>query len=220
LHTDPERLQVLLSELSADIGPRTFGVLRMNDSHRPEKVSLLQPLAALQAATLDQRSRRSTRAQTRNDRGQKQQPQSELPQGNSSQRSSALPHDSLKYRDSLTHSDSRENWAQLPPRQISLESSRTSIAPAEQNFPNRLLPKPLLLDQLLTKGAFVPFAGQLFSVEEIRFGHRLDCVEWWSGESISRDYFRVTLSSGKARVSALAYRNRHTGSVFLHGLFD
>jgi protein ImuB len=202
LHTDPERLQVLLSELAADIGPRAFGILRMNDSHRPEKLSLLRPLPSLQ----------SNSTKKRRGKRKKAQPQEQL--------------------DARTRTE-EASWQPLPLRQISLESSRTSLSPATRHFPNRLLPKPLLLERLLTKGAFVPFAGQLFSVEDVHFDHRLDCVEWWSGENISRDYYRITLVSragasghtnsghtNTTRVCVLAYRNRHSGHTFLQGIYD
>lgn len=45
---NPETLAVLFGELSADVGSSHFGFLRLSDSHRPEKVSLLQPASASQ----------------------------------------------------------------------------------------------------------------------------------------------------------------------------
>lgn len=42
--SDPERLAVLFGELAADIGAQNFGVLRLADSHKPEKVTLLSPV--------------------------------------------------------------------------------------------------------------------------------------------------------------------------------
>jgi protein ImuB len=57
--SDSERLAVLFGELAADIGAQSFGVLRLADSHKPEKVTLLSPVAA--AKTLYKRGKRRSR---------------------------------------------------------------------------------------------------------------------------------------------------------------
>lgn len=42
--SDPEKMQVLFSELAAQIGPERFGTLQLGNSHRPEKLSQLRPI--------------------------------------------------------------------------------------------------------------------------------------------------------------------------------
>lgn len=42
---DPERLAVLFSELASDIGAENFGTLRLANTHKPEKVTLLSPVS-------------------------------------------------------------------------------------------------------------------------------------------------------------------------------
>lgn len=60
----PEALAVLLGELSADIGKRQFGLLRVGDSHRPEKLSLLQPITHQQLSTSRPRRQRGANAKS------------------------------------------------------------------------------------------------------------------------------------------------------------
>ncbi len=55
--SDPERLAVLFGELASDIGAQNFGVLRLADSHKPEKVTLLSPVGP--GKTSYKRGRRS-----------------------------------------------------------------------------------------------------------------------------------------------------------------
>jgi protein ImuB len=45
LSDNPESMAVLFGELAADIGRHRFGTLQLMDSHRPEKLSLLQVVA-------------------------------------------------------------------------------------------------------------------------------------------------------------------------------
>ncbi len=54
----PEAMAVLFGELASDIGKRQFGLLRLGDSHRPEKLSLLQPINAKQLMAPRRLSRR------------------------------------------------------------------------------------------------------------------------------------------------------------------
>lgn len=45
---DPERMAVLFGELAADIGADNFGTLRLANTHKPEKVTLLCPVGDVQ----------------------------------------------------------------------------------------------------------------------------------------------------------------------------
>lgn len=47
---DPERLAVLFSELASDIGAQNFGTLRLANTHKPEKVTLLSPVSGTQTS--------------------------------------------------------------------------------------------------------------------------------------------------------------------------
>jgi protein ImuB len=47
---DPERMAVLFSELATDIGAENFGTLRLANTHKPEKMTLLAPVGIGQAS--------------------------------------------------------------------------------------------------------------------------------------------------------------------------
>jgi protein ImuB len=66
--SDPERLAVLFGELAADIGTENFGVLRLANSHKPEKVTLLSPMSRAGmggSVELHQNSKRHGRRRSR-----------------------------------------------------------------------------------------------------------------------------------------------------------
>jgi protein ImuB len=48
---DPERMAVLFSELASDIGADNFGTLRLANTHKPEKVTLLCPVGEVSSKT-------------------------------------------------------------------------------------------------------------------------------------------------------------------------
>lgn len=62
---DPERMAVLFSELASDIGADNFGTLRLANTHKPEKVTLLCPVG--EVSTKTKRGSKSRHSSTRHD---------------------------------------------------------------------------------------------------------------------------------------------------------
>jgi hypothetical protein len=214
-HTNPERLQVLFSELAAEIGHRAFGTLRLCNSHRPEKLSLLQPVStAFQAPN---------RPGTRSRKKQRTGP-SHI----------GLSHTGPSHTGPSHTGPSHTGPSYTPGEQITLDAGLISVphdaerapwqsvSPAGHapRVPNRLLAKPIMLSDPIEKGALVAFGGLLYAIRDVSFEYRLDCVEWWSGENISRDYLRVSLAADSGHLEALIYKNRVTGRPFLQAIYD
>jgi protein ImuB len=57
---DPERMAVLFSELATDIGAENFGTLRLANTHKPEKMSLLAPVGIGQTSERSRKRRGRT----------------------------------------------------------------------------------------------------------------------------------------------------------------
>jgi protein ImuB len=86
--------------------------------------------------------------------------------------------------------------------------------------PTRLLPRPIAFDAPLRTGVTVSVEHRLFSVERVRFEKRLDAVEWWTPEPVSRDYARVWLSGASGGLEALVYVDRNTGARMIQAFAD
>lgn len=187
---DPGRLQVLFSELAAELGPQQFGTLQLEDSHRPEKISRLRPVVSQrpEASATKTPHGRANAARSRS--------ATERPRSAQTTLSSHL-----------TASNDRSPWQPDPET-------------GQRRVPNRLLPSPVSLPERVEKGALVAFGGQLYSIAELTFEYRLDGIEWWSGERTSRDYSRASLVSEGGRLEALIYRNRLSGQWFLQAIYD
>ena len=91
----------------------------------------------------------------------------------------------------------------------------------EQRAPlTRLLPTPVELDTPLRVGATLAVERRLYSIEALRFEHRLHAVEWWTGTPIERDYVRVWLRGSEGVVETLSYVDRANGRRYLQGVAD
>jgi hypothetical protein len=86
--------------------------------------------------------------------------------------------------------------------------------------PVRLLPRPILFDAPLRRGATVSVDHRLYTVESVTFEQRLDAVEWWTAEPVSRDYLRVWLQSASGGLEAIVYVDRGTGKRMIQGFCD
>jgi protein ImuB len=84
----------------------------------------------------------------------------------------------------------------------------------------RLLPEPERFEGTLRVGATVAFERQLFTIDALRFEHRLHAVEWWSGEPVTRDYIRVWLKTTESLVEAVVYVDRANGKRYLQAVAD
>jgi protein ImuB len=109
-----------------------------------------------------------------------------------------------------------------------LESKRrpraSDVTPREQSphgrAPTRLLPQPLDFDAPLRAGASVSLEHRLYTVERVTFEQRLDAVEWWTNEPVSRDYVRVWLKGASSGLEALVYVDRAKGVRKVQAFFD
>ena len=95
------------------------------------------------------------------------------------------------------------------------------MSPFELRAPlTRLLPEPVRFEGALRVGATVAFERQLFTIESLRFEHRLHAVEWWNGEPVTRDYIRVWLKASESLVEAVVYVDRGSGKRYLQAVAD
>jgi protein ImuB len=194
----PEALAVLLGELSADIGDRQFGLLRVADSHRPEKVSLLQPITYKQI---------SSRA--RNRRGVNRL---ESPCARAGVVTAPATPEVGTDAASMTSAEMVMNTASL---------SGAEVAPFKTvSSPSRLLRKPVPVHGSIRVGSLISVGRQMFTIKNTQFEQRLDFVEWWSESAVSRDYVRVWLERGGSGMEALVFVDRKTGQRFLQAIYD
>jgi protein ImuB len=100
------------------------------------------------------------------------------------------------------------------------EADQPSVTAPEISRPCRLLPKPVPLPGAFRVGATQRIGHRLFSVESVRFEHRLEEVEWWSGSKLSRDYLKLLLKSSQGVTEAAVFVERESGARFLHGIWD
>jgi len=193
---DPEKLQVLFSELAADIGAERFGTLRVRNSHRPEVVSVLQPVALTA-------SKRSSNPQRPSKRGSRK--------------------GAKKSRRDTSGQNAYGQFAfeSMPTASLGTDtSSPAGVLSFDGRVPNRLLQPPSSISVPFRKGELMPVGGKLYTVSQISFEHRLDCVEWWSGNEISRDYLRLSLTNDEGLLEALVFKDRVTGKRYLQAIYD
>ncbi|HEY3495655.1 MAG TPA: DNA polymerase Y family protein [Polyangiaceae bacterium] len=91
----------------------------------------------------------------------------------------------------------------------------------EQRAPlTRLLPSPVELDTPLRVGATLAVERRLYSIEALRFEHRLHAVEWWTGTPVERDYVRVWLRGSEGIIETLSFVDRSNGRRYLQAIAD
>ena len=92
--------------------------------------------------------------------------------------------------------------------------------PSHERAPTRMLPEPQLLDASLRPGATVSIEHRMYDIKRVTFERRLDFVEWWSKQPLSRDYYRVWLEGAESGFEALVYVDRRTGARYLQAVCD
>ncbi len=104
----------------------------------------------------------------------------------------------------------------------SLETRSASLRESAERrgAPTRLLPRPIAFEAPLRTGVTVSVEHRLFSVESVRFEKRLDAVEWWTPEPVSRDYARVWLRGATGGLEAIVYVDRNTGARMIQAFAD
>jgi protein ImuB len=192
--TDVEKeLPLVVAEIAADVGEGRVGVLEILDAHRIEARSMLAP--ALNTERSSSRGRRAKpRANARRGTARTSVPRGPGPR-----------------------------WA----TPLSVHVSGASLAVMEgasgldERAPlTRLLPEPVRLDSPLRVGATIAIERSLYTIEALRFEHRLHAVEWWNGAPVTRDYVRVWLKSLESVIEALVYVDRTNGRRYLQAVAD
>jgi len=219
-------LDVLLSELTAEVGPGNVGVLSLADSFLPEKQGHLVGLTPTETRAAPRGTRRTSQqrrvlaSNSAPEHGAVHAPLSsnaaELPASMQRTQSSAqatstlgsgLPREQAKVGTQLTLANGT-----APTR---LRKARGHV-----RIPTRLLLRPLPIETPLKVGSTIVLDREMYTIEGLRFDHRLKNVEWWGYRPVSRDYVWLLLTGAVGKLEAFAYVDRETGRVFLQGLRD
>jgi protein ImuB len=195
-----EALPVLLAEISAEIGATRVGVLREVPSHIPEGKSALQ-MPVLGAARHDEQHHTHEKANKK---------------GKRTARNQAALYEAASYEQRSFFQLIQERKA----KGSSVRSEKKDELTEIKLQPTRLLPKPVPLTVKLERGATLVVGSRLFTLSEARFERRLSEIEWWSATAISRDYWRLWLTSPSGGCAALAFVERKTGKRYLQALYD
>lgn len=84
----------------------------------------------------------------------------------------------------------------------------------------RLLERPVPLTPPLRIGSTLFVGKEAYVIAALRFEQRLENVEWWNQESVSRDYLRIWLKGATGGLEVLAYVDRPQGRCFLQAVAD
>ncbi|HEV8549641.1 MAG TPA: DNA polymerase Y family protein [Polyangiaceae bacterium] len=190
-----KELPLVVAEIAADVGEERVGVLQILDAHRLEARSTLAP--AFPEVARRVRSKRRTTKSSGASVGQGRTPVSARGPGPRS----VTP---LSVHVSGTPLNVVEGASDLEMR-----------APL-----TRLLPEPVRFDGALRVGSTIAFERSLYTIESLRFEHRLHAVEWWNGAPITRDYIRVWLKATEGVIEAVVYVDRASGKRYLQAVAD
>ena len=227
-------LDVLLSELTSEVGPANVGVLSLLDSFLPEKQGCLVCItptetragAARRAPSRQQHSAMKRRA-TKNGGAPGEHPSM---QGEQALDSTAARGDARSTPNAangnapLTPASGERTEAQLTLTDFGNATqspmARLRKARGHARIPTRLLPRPLLVESPLKIGASLVLDHELYTIERLRFDHRLKNVEWWGERPVSRDYLWLSLAGAMGKLEAFGYVDRESGKVFVQGMRD
>lgn len=187
---DPERMAVLFSELASDIGTENFGTLRLANTHKPEKMTLLAPVE-----TTVPSSQRSRKQGGHRQRGRTQDGRTRSRAQSADETTSGAQVGLGEWREPERQSDGIE-------------------------LPSRMLPKALVVQTRFRVGELLPLGPKLYTISKVKFQRRLESVEWWSNEPCSRDYLQLWLSSAQGELQVLAYVDRVTQTRYVQGWYD
>jgi protein ImuB len=202
-----KELPLVIEELAADVGDARVGVLEILDAHRLEARSVLAPALPESKAV-----RRSARGGARRASGR-----------------------SARKNGSNDAAEAGATRAVRPllgpgPRSatpLAVHVSGTPLAVVEGSSDlelraplTRLMPVPVRFEGALRIGATVAFERSLYTIEALRFEHRLHAVEWWNGAPITRDYIRLWLKAADGVIEAVVYVDRANGKRYLQAVAD
>ena len=216
---DERGLDVLLSELTGEVGAANVGVLTLMDSFLPEKQGILVGLTPAEKARRPHEVRPHRRTATT---VQLQVPRSArrsaTQEGKGTQGALALGDDAMS---------ATMRMQPMPP----LRKTQGRL-----RMPTRLFRRPLSVivgthgraaQELpptqstgLRVGATIIVEHECYVIERLRFDHRLKNVEWWGEHPVSRDYVWLLLAGAVGKLEAFAYIDSNTGHVFVQGIRD
>jgi protein ImuB len=84
----------------------------------------------------------------------------------------------------------------------------------------RLLERPRAIDPPIRVGATLFLEHQAYVIEQLRFEARLEDLEWWGKNLVSRDYWRLFLQGATGGFEALIYVEPQSGRCFLQAVVD
>lgn len=100
------------------------------------------------------------------------------------------------------------------------------------HVPTRLI-APIEIEAPLEKNELVVLQQRAFVIESVVFEERLESVEWWAPQPVSRDYFRLWLAAlsaghavpalprrGRDGLEVLVYVNRDDGKKYVQAIYD
>ncbi len=127
-------------------------------------------------------------------------------------------------------SASRSTSSRGSKRMKTVAKGLRKAAPLPEDSPTRLLPHPVRLEAALHVGATVSVEHRLYTIARVDFDRRLDAVEWWKKQPLSRDYLRLWLEIDSSRepsgadarhgFEATVYVDRETGARYLQAVAD
>lgn len=221
---DERGLDILLSELTGEVGASNLGVLTLVDSFLPEKQGVLVGLTPAEKARRPHEARAHRRAATT------AQPQSAKTRRAAAQRD--MPGLASKgAQGALALGDDA-----LPVAMRMQPKSPLRKTQGRLRMPTRLFRRPLSVivgthgraaQELpptqstgLRVGATIIIEHECYVIERLRFDHRLKNVEWWGEHPVSRDYVWLLLAGAVGKLEAFAYVDSNTGHVFVQGIRD
>ena len=80
--------------------------------------------------------------------------------------------------------------------------------------------RPLPIETPLKIGGTLVLNHEIYTIERLRFDHRLKNVEWWGDRPVSRDYLWLSLAGAVGKLEAFGYVDRESGRVFVQGMRD
>lgn len=224
---DERGLDVLLSELTGEVGASNVGVLTLVDSFLPEKQGILLGLTSAEKTRRPHEARTQRRAATA---AQLQVPRSAQTRRAATQRDvSGL--DGKGAQSALVLGDDVMTTATRMQPMPPLRKTQGRL-----RMPTRLFRRPLSVvvgthgraaQELpptqstgLRVGATIIVEHECYVIERLRFDHRLKNVEWWGEHPVSRDYVWLLLAGAVGKLEAFAYIDSNTGHVFVQGIRD
>jgi len=234
---DERGLDVLLSELTSEVGATNVGVLTLVDSFLPEKQALLLGLTPTEKARRppETRSARRRRVGGRKPVAADTEAQSVTTQRGQPTRESepvkALATTGEPYATSgnATTASGAGSRAGIR-RASSLHKAQGQLRIPTRLF-NRHLPvivaghaRSVLETQAqasaLRVGATIIIERECYTIQRLRFDYRLQNVEWWTERPVSRDYVWLLLAGAAGKLEAFAYVDNGSGRVFVQGMKD